>query len=185
LRFLAKFAAIAVENSRIYLMSTLDRMTRLYIHHYFQERLLEEVKWSQRKGTPISLIMMDIDHFKIFNDTYGHQQGDIVLKETARLIRENIRNIDIPARYGGEEFAVILPDTNIESAEMIAGRIRKEIEAYKFSGQDKPLSVTISLGVAQLNLAKDSGKMDLIRRADEALYRAKEVAGTGLLLIYD
>lgn len=174
LQDLAKFAAIAVENSRLYLMATLDRMTRLYIHHYFQERLIESIKRSERNNSPVSLIMSDIDHFKSFNDTYGHQQGDKVLKETATIFKSQLRSIDIPARYGGEEFAIILPETKLDEAIVIASRLRKKIEEFEYSGQDKPLHVTISLGVAQYNPEKDETKDDLIKRADKALYKAKE-----------
>ncbi|MCP4137844.1 MAG: sensor domain-containing diguanylate cyclase [bacterium] len=174
LQDLAKFAAIAVENSRLYLMATLDRMTRLYIHHYFQERLLEEIKRTLRTGGALSLIMMDIDFFKRFNDTYGHQQGDLILKEVARLIKEHIRSIDIPARYGGEEFAIILPQTDLEGAIVIANRIRIEIGKYEFAGQDEPLHITMSLGVAQYDSEIDNSKDELVKRADEALYTAKE-----------
>jgi len=171
---LSKFAAIAVENSRLYLMATLDRMTRLYIHHYFQERLNEEIKRSKRNGSPLSLIMSDIDHFKDFNDTYGHQQGDSVLKETANLFKQFTRSIDIPARYGGEEFTIILPNTSIKEATVIAKRLRKEVEAYNFSGQKKALHVTISLGVTQFNQDVDFTKENFIKRVDTAMYKAKE-----------
>jgi len=171
---LTKFAAIAVENSRLYLMATLDRMTRLYIHHYFQERLGEEIKRISRKESSLSLIMSDIDHFKNFNDTYGHQQGDLVLKECARLFREQIRSVDIPARYGGEEFAVILPDTGLEDAKAIAERLRKTIENHPFPGQKENLHVTISLGVVQYDESVDNNKESLIKRCDMAMYKAKE-----------
>jgi len=174
LRDLAKFAAIAVENSRLYLMATLDRMTRLYIHHYFQERLHDEIKRSIRNVTPLSFIMIDIDHFKKFNDTYGHQQGDLVLKEVATLLKEHVRNIDIPARYGGEEFAVILPETELDSALVISERLRQIIEEHEFPGQEIVLKVTVSLGVAQFNSDKDKNREDLIRKADRALYQAKQ-----------
>lgn len=171
---LSRFAAIAVENSRLYLMATMDRMTRLYIHHYFQERLAEEIKRSQRYAKPLCLLISDIDHFKKFNDTYGHQQGDIVLKETARLLKEAIRKIDLAARYGGEEFAVILPETDIASAIAVAERIRKKIEEFQFPGQNEPLHVMVSVGVAQFDPERDHDKKDLIGRADRALYKAKD-----------
>ena len=173
LKGLARFAAIAVENSRLYLMATQDRMTRLYIHHYFQERLLEEIKRSERYAKPLCLIISDIDHFKQFNDTYGHQQGDIVLKETARILKDAVRKIDLAARYGGEEFAVILPETDLDSATHVANRIRKRIEEFNFTGQAEPLHVTISIGVAQYDFERDKDKRDLIERADKALYKAK------------
>lgn len=171
---LAKFAAIAVENSRLYLMAILDRMTRLYIHHYFQERLFEEEHRSRRSEAPLSLIMSDIDHFKKFNDTYGHQQGDIVLKKTAQVIKSNIRNIDIPARYGGEEFAIILPNTKLADALLVANRLRFIIEKTEIPGQTQPLKVTMSFGIAQFDPGHDEGSFDIIKRADAALYRAKE-----------
>lgn len=172
---LSKFAAIAVENSRLYQMAILDRMTRLYIHHYFQERLIEEINRSKRNRVPLSLIMSDIDHFKVFNDTYGHQQGDIVLKMTANIFKQQIRSVDIPARYGGEEFVVILPSTKLEDAIQVANRLRKIIEQTEYPGQDKPLHVTLSFGVAQFNPNRDTDGQILIKRADSALYKAKEL----------
>jgi len=170
---LGKFAAIAVENSRLYQMATMDRMTKLFIHHYFQERLLEEVKRSNKDNTPLCLIMIDIDHFKNFNDNYGHQQGDIVLKETARIIKKQVRNFDIASRYGGEEFSLILPKTEQKDAILVANRLRKEVETHEFPGQNLPLRITISLGIAQYNNKLDLTKNDLIERADKALYKAK------------
>jgi diguanylate cyclase (GGDEF)-like protein len=170
---LGRFAAITVENSRLYLMGILDRMTRLFLHHYFQERLFEEVKRSVRNDTPLCLIMCDIDHFKRFNDTYGHQQGDVILKETAALFKSLLRSIDIPARYGGEEFAVILPETGLEDAIRIAMRLRRGIESFNYSGKEGPLHVTISLGVAQYDPDRDRDKSDFIARADASLYKAK------------
>ncbi len=175
LNYLSRFGAIAVENSRLYLMSTLDRMTRLFIHHYFQIRLLEEMKRSQRYKTPMSIIISDIDHFKDFNDTYGHQQGDTVLKEAARIFKDQLRKIDLPARYGGEEFAVILPETNLKQAGAVAQRLRQAIEHHAFSGQDKPLHVTMSLGVAEYDVNRDVDSKSLIDRADRAMYRAKDM----------
>jgi len=175
LRDLGRFAALAVENSRLYLMATLDRMTRLYIHHYFQERLQDEIRRSMRNGTPLSLIIMDIDHFKRFNDTYGHQTGDVVLKETASVIKHTVRSTDIPARYGGEEFAVLLPDAMLNNAVGIAERLRYNIDSNLFTGPVESLHVTISAGVAQFIPDCDNMPADIIKRADMALYRAKEL----------
>jgi diguanylate cyclase (GGDEF)-like protein len=170
---LGRFAAIAVDNSRLYQMATIDRMTRLYVHHFFLERLEEEIKRSQRYGTSLSLLMCDIDHFKNFNDTYGHQQGDLILKELGALLKKGLRKMDIPARYGGEEFALVLPETSVENAKLVASRLRKAVESHEFQGQDKPLHVTISIGVAEFGSERDRTREELIRRADKALYGAK------------
>ncbi|MCX8124012.1 MAG: sensor domain-containing diguanylate cyclase [Spirochaetes bacterium] len=175
LHYVARFGAVAVENSRLYLMSTLDRMTRLYIHHYFEIRLLEEMKRSQRYNTPLSLLMCDIDHFKRFNDMYGHLQGDSVLKEVAAIFLKDLRKMDIPCRYGGEEFAVILPQTRLEQAGVVAQRLRKIIEQHHFKGENGPLHVTISIGVAQFEPTRDLATKDFISRCDKALYKAKEM----------
>ncbi|MFW6366472.1 MAG: diguanylate cyclase [Spirochaetota bacterium] len=173
LRNLARFSATAVENSRLYQMATHDRMTRLYIHHYFQERLLEEMKRSSRNRQPLALAMCDIDHFKRFNDTYGHQQGDTVLKHTARIISSSVRSVDIPARYGGEEFAIILPDTSSDEAYEVAERLRRMVQNYDFPGSEEPLHVTISIGITQFLPDTDATKQTFIERADRALYKSK------------
>ncbi|MGB4267812.1 MAG: diguanylate cyclase [Spirochaetota bacterium] len=175
LHYVARFGAVAVENSRLYLMSTLDRMTRLYIHHYFEIRLFEEMKRSQRYNTPLSLLMCDIDHFKRFNDTYGHLQGDSVLKEVAAIFLKDLRKMDIPCRYGGEEFAVIVPQTRLDQAGIVAQRLRKIVEQHPFKGQDSPLHVTISIGVAQYDSARDTSIKEFVARCDKALYKAKEM----------
>ncbi len=170
---LAKFASIAVENSRLYRMATLDRMTGLYIHHYFKERLSEEIKRAERSDLPLTLIMADIDHFKNVNDTYGHQQGDIIIKEIAALIHQNIRSFDIASRYGGEEFAIILTDSDINTAYHIAERLRKKIEEHNFPAEKTPIRITISMGIAQYNPSIDKNEEMLLKRSDTALYAAK------------
>ncbi len=172
---MAKFASISVENSRLYRMATLDRMTGLFIHHYFQERLIEEIKRSDRKGTPLTLLMADLDHFKTVNDTFGHTQGDVILKGTSSIIHQNIRGFDIASRYGGEEFAIILPETDIQAAEIIAERLRKKIEDANYKNDENLIKVTISIGLAQYNHKIDKNGMDLINRADSSLYTAKKL----------
>ncbi len=171
---LARFAAIAVENSRLYQMATVDRMTRLYVHHFFLERLDEEMKRSQRYNKPLSFMMFDIDHFKTFNDTYGHQQGDAILREMGLLLRKGLRKMDIPARYGGEEFAIVLPETDMKNAAKVASRLRRDIESFGFPGDDKQLHVTVSIGLAEFDQCRDNTRETLIKRADLALYRAKK-----------
>jgi diguanylate cyclase (GGDEF)-like protein len=165
-------AAIAIYNARLYQLSITDGLTQLVIHKYFQQRLNEEIMRAETFGKPVSLIMSDIDNFKEFNDKYGHQEGDIVLIETARMFRLNTREVDTVARYGGEEFAVILPETGTQEACDIAEHIRQKIEAYEYPSKEGKLKVTVSLGVA--TFPHCAGKKEgLIEMADKALYAAK------------
>ncbi|HPW57313.1 MAG TPA: diguanylate cyclase [Candidatus Rifleibacterium sp.] len=173
LEALAQQAAMAVEHARLYELAITDGLTKLFIHRYFQARLEEEMVRAKRYHTACSLILFDIDHFKKFNDTYGHQQGDVVLIEVAKLTKQTVREtVDIPARYGGEEFAIILPETDAKGAHLVAERLRKTVEAYDFPGQEKALKVTISLGVATFP-DHASVKSVLIKKADMALYECK------------
>ena len=170
---LANQAAITIYNARLYHLAITDGLTQLKIHRYFQQRLEEEIVRADKFNHPLSVIISDIDHFKTFNDTYGHQQGDIVLMETAKLFRLNIREVDIAARYGGEEFAIILPETDTEEAATIAQGVRKAIEAHEYPSKQGKLKVTISLGVATYP-KHGAEKQALIEAADKALYRAKD-----------
>lgn len=170
---LASQAAITIYNAQLYHLAITDGMTQLRIHRYFQQRLDEEIVRCEKFKHSVSLIMSDIDHFKNFNDTYGHQEGDIVLMETAKIFRLNAREVDIAARYGGEEFAVILPETGIEEASAIAENLRQKVEAHDYPSKQGKLKVTISLGVATFPVHAGD-KLSLIEAADKALYRAKE-----------
>lgn len=184
LEALAQQAAMAVEHARLYELAITDGLTKLFIHRYFQARLEEEMVRAKRYHTACSLILFDIDHFKKFNDTYGHQQGDVVLIEVAKLVKFTVREtVDIPARYGGEEFAIILPETDAKGALLVAERLRKTIEAFDFPGQEQALKVTISLGVATFP-DHASVKSVLIKKADVALYECKE-RGRNCSFIYD
>ncbi len=166
--------AVIIERSRLHTLAITDGLTQLYIHRYFQIRLDEEILRSERYGYQLALIMFDIDHFKKFNDTYGHQQGDIVLIEVAKIVRESVRTkVDIPARYGGEEFTIILPEQSVQGGKIFAERLRKLIEAKEFPGQDKPLHVTISMGVGCYPMDATE-KSELIKKTDEALYFSKK-----------
>ncbi len=174
---IARFAAIAIENASLFRQATTDRMTGLFSHHFFEKTLEEELERARRYKTTFSLVMFDIDHFKAFNDTYGHLQGDRIIREIARLITKSIRQVDFPARYGGEEFAVILPAVDIRGALVVAERLRKRIEQYAFANSEggQPLHVTISLGVTEFDPESAYAPTEVIREADRALYRSKEL----------
>ena len=154
-------------------LATIDGMTGLYNHRFFQEALSREVSRADRYQKPVSLVYMDIDHFKIFNDTYGHQVGDEVLKLVARTIRRNLRDSDVPCRYGGEELVAILPETDLKGAAAAGEKIRKAIEALNLPVDGRLVKITVSAGVASFNLNADS-KQGLIEAADAALYEAKQ-----------
>ncbi len=170
---LANQAAIAIDNARLYRYAVTDEMTRLYNHRYFQQRLDEEIQRADRYENHVSLVILDVDHFKKFNDTFGHPEGDRVLKTVARLIEKNVREIDIPARYGGEEFVIICPEKNGEGSLTPAERIRTAIEGYDFRINGEHVPITVSLGVCCYPDAASS-KADLIQKADAALYYSKE-----------
>lgn len=151
-----------------------DGLTRCYNKMYFNKKLDLEVKKSKLIGSPLSLIIFDLDHFKHLNDNYGHDAGDYVLKEMAELLRENgIRKGDVFARYGGEEFVVLLPSTNLKQAFEIAERLRKLVEKHAFVYDEKRLPVTASIGVADYRQGVNTGT-DLFKRADSAVYKSKE-----------
>ena len=159
-------------HARIEKMATTDGLTGLFNHRMFQEKLAEEFKRMKRFAEPISLILADIDYFKRVNDTYGHPVGDLVLKGVASVIKETIRDIDIPARYGGEEFAVVLPGTSGEGAKNIAERLRRKVKDNPFSANGRQIEVSVSIGIAT-SPPDAKSKEELIEKADQALYHAK------------
>ena len=169
---MASQIALTIEKARLYELSVTDGLTKLFVHRYFQAALETEIQRSRRYGHPVSMILFDIDHFKNFNDTYGHQVGDLVLANVAMLLKDSLRTVDIAARYGGEEFAVILPETPNESAMPVAERLRERVGAFAFPGWSEPLQVTISVGVGAFPMHA-SQRLALIRQADEALYACK------------
>lgn len=171
---IASLAGVAIHNAYLYEMATTDMMTKLKLHHFFQASLIEERESSIVRDSDLSLMMMDIDHFKEFNDKYGHIGGDIVLKNVGRTIHEKIRRIDIASRYGGEEFAIILPDTGIEESYLIAERIRKSIENMKIDYSGKEMSITVSVGLTIFCRYRDKNNQSMIERADKALYLSKQ-----------
>ncbi len=165
--------AIAIDNAILYKLAITDGLTKLYLHRYFQQRLSNELSRSERYGYKFSLILTDIDHFKKFNDTYGHQVGDQVLREVARIVQQSVREVDIVARYGGEEFVVICPEKSNEETVVPAERIRKAVESYQFMVDGKRVPITISLGVSEFP-SDSKDKKDLIECADIALYSSKQ-----------
>lgn len=170
---IADQAAVAIENSRLYQFATVDGLTGLFVRRYFDQRLVEEWHRSARYDTSFSLGMLDLDHFKVLNDTYGHQIGDQVLRTAARVVRDNMRSFDLAARYGGEEFVFILPRTNLAEARIAAERIRRDIEQIRIETPEGDVRVTVSIGVADSTDEGLEGPVDLIARADSALYEAK------------
>ena len=170
---IASLSAIAISNASLVEMTTTDMMTRLKLKHYFYTVLEDKVDEAQRTESPLAVLMLDIDHFKRFNDTYGHACGDYVLQQVAKIISEGVRTHDLAARYGGEEFVVLLGNTDAPSAMMVAERIRKNIENCDFNYENQHMTVTISIGVAVLKHGKKISPAKLVEHADEALYISK------------
>ncbi len=171
---IAGLAAIAINNAFLFEMTTTDMMTKLKMKHYFYTMLLERMEAAATSGRPLSVVMMDIDFFKRFNDSYGHSCGDAVLRQVARVVQESVRTVDLAARYGGEEFCVLLPDAERDRAAAVAERIRRGVATAATEYDGRSLMVTISLGVAQYDPARDLSGKSLIDRADRALYYSKQ-----------
>src|SRR3989440_5913037 len=174
----AEFSAIAIENARnfhkVQELTVLDDHTGLFNSRHMKRQLESEVVRATRFGHPVSLIFFDLDHFKQVNDTHGHQAGSRVLAEIGRLLLGTLRSTDVPVRYGGDEFVILLPETSKDQAMECAKRLRGEISRWKFLADETygPLQITASLGVASF---PDDARLpeDLLRRADDAMYRVK------------
>ena len=154
-----------------------DPLTKVYNRRYLDRRLDEEVARSRRYSLELSVLMLDIDHFKRVNDTYGHQAGDVTLSALASLVKASLRDLDIVARYGGEEYLVICTNTTIDGAALVAERLRRLVESHQVeitdgSGERQTIQISISIGVAGLGASVDN-KEKLVQAADQALYRAK------------
>jgi diguanylate cyclase (GGDEF)-like protein len=159
---------------RLYESSTRDALTGAYNRSHFDERMRAELAFATRHSTDVSLVMIDIDHFKRVNDTYGHQAGDAVLKELSTRAHRTLRAEDVFARFGGEEFAVILRGTNKDGARRLAERLREAIEQTPIEFEGKRIAVTLSAGCAATACCTAPVKPDdLIRAADRRLYQAK------------
>ena len=170
---LATHAAQTIDNSRLYNLAVFDGLTNVYVHRYFQTWFAKEFDKAKRYKSDLSIILIDIDHFKKFNDTYGHQIGDLVLVEMAKVFKDSVRSVDLVARYGGEEFVIVLPETNLAGAELFAERVRATVEAHRIDVRGKQLQVTISLGVANYLTSHPKDAKQFINFSDEALYKAK------------
>ncbi len=169
----ANYASILIENVRNYELATKDSMTHLYVRRFFDQRLIDQIEKSNQFNKPFSLLIMDIDHFKHVNDTWGHPVGDQIIKLVASTIQRNIRTeIDIPARYGGEEFTLLMPDADPEKALMIAERIRQAVDAMDVSHLITGRNITVSIGVATFPQHGTQPK-SLMESSDLALYRSK------------
>ena len=171
---IASQAGVIIENAQLYVQATIrantDELTTLYNHRHFHERIEQEIARGSRFGITFSLIILDLDLFKVYNDIYGHLAGDQLLRKVGKLIQGSVRSIDLAFRYGGEEFAILLPETRTEDAYRVAERLRKTIEA-KSSFREMP--VTASIGVSTWP-TDGVMKEEIIHRADTALYRAKQ-----------
>lgn len=178
LTMLSNQAGLAIENSQLYektvMLAHMDSLTELWNHGYFQYLLQTEIGKTRAAKAPLSLIMLDIDHFKIYNDTLGHQAGDRILSELAALIKDQSRKMDFVCRYGGEEFGIILPQADKKEAFLIAERLRMDIEKHNFTQEDifPTKKLTVSVGIASF---PEDGltPAELISASDKALYQAK------------
>ncbi|MDI6641036.1 MAG: diguanylate cyclase [Elusimicrobiota bacterium] len=182
LQSLALQVAISLYNAKLYELAITDGLTKLFIHRYFQQRLDQELSRAKRYRSNLSLLMMDIDHFKNVNDTYGHLEGDTVLRSLANLFKSKLRDTDVVARYGGEEFACILVETGSAGAKETAERLRRAVENHVYTIKNVRVPITISIGVTtyDFNISKE----EFIEQADRALYKAKQ-AGRNRVMVYD
>lgn len=186
LEIIAAQAAIAFDRARLYdelrTEAITDELTRLYNRRYLLERFREERSRALRNERTLVVMMLDIDKFKRVNDTFGHDAGDVVLRELAGIIRAVVRAEDIVARYGGEEFCVLLPEVSVEDAERVAERLRSMIERHALPHAAGAPTITISIGMATL---RGEGETDLFARADLAMYQVKHVGGNRVCVAED
>jgi diguanylate cyclase (GGDEF)-like protein len=171
LEIFATQAATAIENARVYAnmerQALTDNLTGLANQRHFMMHLAQHISWSERERHGLTLLVLDIDHFKSYNDNYGHLAGNVVLRQFAHVVRETVRSSDMVARWGGEEFLALLPHSTIEGALEVAERIRNAVKNHPFPHR----AITVSIGVAQF--APGMSDQDLLVATDQALYRAK------------
>jgi diguanylate cyclase (GGDEF)-like protein len=178
LSLLSTIAAMAIDKTRMLestrMLAITDELTGLYNHRYFLQQLTNEINRSKRYNRPLSLLMLDIDNFKNYNDTFGHLKGNEVLKDLSGLIKDLSREVDVPARYGGEEFTIIMPETNRRRGAALAERLRNKIAGHPFKHREKQPGgrLTVSIGLATYP-ENASTALSLIEASDKALYEAK------------
>jgi diguanylate cyclase (GGDEF)-like protein len=161
---------LATDNARLRELATTDGLTGLKNYRHFAEALKSAFSLAVCRGKPFSVVMVDVDHFKAFNDGFGHQSGDDVLSTLATILRTTVRRQDLVARYGGEEFVILLPETDLSGSRVVAERLRVAVERHPW-----PLrGVTVSLGVATMTAATRA-PCELVKQADNALYRSKRM----------
>jgi two-component system cell cycle response regulator len=173
LRLKALQDALRERNQLLAELATHDELTRLYNRRHLVQRLSEEVPRAKRYRLPLSCLLLDLDHFKRVNDTYGHPAGDAVLRQIASILRSSVRSVDVVGRYGGEEFLIILPQTGAEGARVLAERIRQRVEQEPFDIGGQTIHCTTSIGLAAASDGEVPDADDLIAEADRALYHAK------------
>lgn len=173
LESLAKHIALAIRKPTLYDRAVVDGLTRLYTKRHFKEQAAILMAQRARLGTPLSLIILDIDHFKSVNDTHGHVAGDLVLAEVARRLRKGIRAYDLAFRYGGEEMIVLAPDTPKADATALAERLRRSLRRTKVDAGETSLRVTASFGVAEYDPERHGDLSEFLEEADQHLYHAK------------
>jgi len=173
LRLKQLYEALQEKNRQLQKLANRDGLTDLYNHRYFHEQLSKDFLRAQRYHESLSCILLDIDYFKKFNDTYGHQTGDIVFRDLGQVIKDSIRDRDFAARYGGEEFAIVLYHTDGPAALQVAERLRQMVEHCDVRDRDNVLHVTISLGIATFPHQQIRYYKQIVECADKALYKAK------------
>ena len=169
-------AHLLMQNTILSEISARDTLTGLYNRWYVMEKIDSEMNRSLRSGSPVSVLMLDIDHFKNINDSFGHTAGDSVLRTFGQVLRDSCRVYDVPGRYGGEEFCIVLPDTRIDNTTVVAERIQERLAASRFEIGEQSISVTASIGIAGMDSPSGNEMVTssaLIDRADRALYSAK------------
>jgi len=167
---------LLMQNRTLSEISARDALTGLYNRWYVMEKIDSEMNRALRHGSPMSVLMLDLDHFKRVNDSFGHSVGDEVLKNVGQVLRESCRVYDVPGRYGGEEFCIVLPDTRVGNTKAVAERIRSRLASTELPVGTTSIIVTASIGVAGMDSVADEGVVSaaaLLDRADRALYSAK------------